>query len=569
MADEPHVIRGINWRETFPFTNIFRSFRVAIHPSKILLALAGLLLIYIGGRVLDGLWANQHLAVEHEISLYQQSLGKDNPSRAFEEARKEARQNAVNNYAEALMVLNKSELKTHTDRLKAARNGEYFGELKKFLLDERKRAVEAAHKRFDNAKPKNDEERVAAQKALDQSIRTAYDEVAENYRVIDNIHGRGLFITLFDYEVAQVNNVMQGVYNGNWLAAGGVVGSITSFFTIGPSWLLSQHLLYFVLFTIWFLIIWAIFGGAVARIAAVHVARDEKISVRQALKFSAGKVLSFIFAPIIPLVIVLIVGLLVTLVSLLGNIPWIGPILIGVPFALALAAGFVMTLVLIGTVAGFDLMYPTIAVEGSDAFDAISRSFSYIYARPWRLLFYTAVAIIYGALTYLFVRLFIYLVLSMTHSFVDLGMFAQAASTRELWSTMWPAPGSIWKLPYEPSILTLNLGEGIGSWFVSLWVYLTIALIGAFAISFYFSSNTIIYYLMRREVDATELDDVYVEQLEDDFSEAAPATAAADAPAAPAATAPAPAPAAEPAPAPPPPAGAEGQAPSDGSSNPA
>ncbi len=56
------------------------------------------------------------------------------------------------------------------------------------------------------------------------------------------------------------------------------------------------------------------------------------------------------------------------------------------------------------------------------------------------------------------------------------------------------------------------------------WNYLVIGLIGAFAISFYFSSNTIIYYLMRREVDATELDDVYVEETDDDVED--PATVA-------------------------------------------
>ena len=63
-----------------------------------------------------------------------------------------------------------------------------------------------------------------------------------------------------------------------------------------------------------------------------------------------------------------------------------------------------MTLVALGTAGGFNLMYPTIAVEGSDSFDAISRSFSYIYARPWRMIWYTMVAIVYGALTFLFVR---------------------------------------------------------------------------------------------------------------------------------------------------------------------
>src|SRR5207237_6058421 len=39
MAEEPHVLRGINWREAFAFTNIFRAFRIAIHPSKLVLAL--------------------------------------------------------------------------------------------------------------------------------------------------------------------------------------------------------------------------------------------------------------------------------------------------------------------------------------------------------------------------------------------------------------------------------------------------------------------------------------------------------------------------------------------------
>src|SRR3954471_20208019 len=63
MADESHVIRGINWRETFPFTQIFRAFRVAIHPTKLILALAALLCIYLGGRVLDALWPVEHRAV--------------------------------------------------------------------------------------------------------------------------------------------------------------------------------------------------------------------------------------------------------------------------------------------------------------------------------------------------------------------------------------------------------------------------------------------------------------------------------------------------------------------------
>src|SRR5207302_8928794 len=126
---------------------------------------------------------------------------------------------------------------------------------------------------------------------------------------------------------------------------------------------------------------------------AVHVAREEKLSIRQALRFSSGKFLSFVFAPVIPLVIILVVGLVVAVGGLLLYVPVVGEILVGIFFFLALAAGFVMTLVALGTFGGLNLMYPTIAVEGSDSFDAISPSFSYVYARPQRMLCSTIAAL--------------------------------------------------------------------------------------------------------------------------------------------------------------------------------
>src|SRR5215212_568878 len=71
MADESQTIRGINWRETFPFTNIFKAFRVAVHPSKLVLALTALLLIWLGGLLLDAVWADKHLVdykdTRHEV----------------------------------------------------------------------------------------------------------------------------------------------------------------------------------------------------------------------------------------------------------------------------------------------------------------------------------------------------------------------------------------------------------------------------------------------------------------------------------------------------------------------
>ena len=629
MPDDTHVIRGINWRETFPFTHIFRSFRVAIHPSKLILALVAIVLLYIGGRVLDGVWPVSHKGVAGEIEVYEsvranrlitngprgeeltrgeraELVGRLN----FTKLRDEARARIEAEYAEAL-VAHKVEIDgkpiTPEQAREASLGAKHDGLLKDRIVKDRDStaarllerhqyerkaaedgtlpAVRGAVSQYFAAMdfPKDQTAKDGAKAALDKSIKDAgtaqeakekdlkpeqkkaeadrketdhhaerqgyetavretYDTAETQWRSAGRINGSGLWMLFMDYEVDRVNDVVRGVMHNNWFGGftasvpaanpltgafeSGVFDSIYRFFCVAPRWAIGQHGIYFTLFGILFLIVWAIFGGAIARIAAVHVAREEKLSIRQAIRFSSGKFLSFVFAPVIPLVIVLVVGLVVALGGLLLYIPFIGEILVGIFFFLALAAGFVMTLVALGTAGGLNLMYPTIAVEGSDSFDAISRSFSYVYARPWRMLWYTVVAIAYGAFTFLFVRLFVYLTLAFAHKFTGLWVSRSTGGEQPVWNSIWPGSG-LWHMPYEIPYLSLSAGQSIAAFFVAMWVFLTISFLGAFLISFYFSSSTVIYYLMRREVDATELDDVYVEQSEDEFAEPAPATSTA------------------------------------------
>jgi hypothetical protein len=537
MADEPQVIRGINWRETFPFTHLFRAFRVAVHPSKLVLGLVLLLGIYTGGRILDGIWPARHLAVPDEVAQYEAARSRGVSSQEFLAQRRAARAALEEGYAARLV--SEGVAKDRAAALEMAREGDGLDELKDKIVARREEAVKSAAKAREEAlaraKSLSGEERERAERdaheAYDETVRAAYRAGYEDYRQAKQIKGVGIFHALFEYQNGQLMNVVRGVLEGNifggWSSGDrrtpGVARSVINFFTVGPLWLMRFHPVYFILFSLMFLTLWAIFGGAIARIAAVHVARDEKLSVRAALQFSIGKFLSFVSAPLIPLIIVLLVGLIPILAGFLASIPYVGPVLnivMAALFVLVLAAGFVMTLVLLGTFGGFNLMYPTIAVEGSDSFDAISRSFSYVYARPWRMIFYTLVAVVYGALCYVFVRLFVGLMLALTHQFVDVGHFAEAPSAEPLWQTMWVGPAE--RLSYDIDFLTLRGDQDLAAALVAFWVYLVIAMIGAFVISFYFSANTIIYYLMRREVDATEPDDVYLEQSDEDFGEPIP-----------------------------------------------
>ena len=487
MVDEVHTIRSVNWRDIFPFAVIFRTFRVAIHPSKLVLALVALLIVYFGGTLMDALTPASQQAVVGELTLYEEGA-------------------------------------SHLD------HDLYYKQLREEQISEQQESLQAQLQAIGKPKGSIDDLKWRVHQDLEAAVASAHsiDDRQQAYAVAQSRMGLlddyrvGLFRSFGTYELGQGYVIVHSVRNENFLGPGGVTASLLRMFAIAPGWALKYHPIFFAIYGLFFLVIWSVFGGAITRIAAVHFARDEKISVRQALAFSTSKFLSFVSAPIIPMLIVVIIGILVTAGGLVVNIPFIGPIIVGALYVLVMAAAFVMTLVLIGLLGGFNLMYPTIAVEGSDSFDAISRSFSYLYARPWRLGFYTLIALGYGALTDLFVRYFLYIMLSLANIFTGLGVFTRADSQTPLWQTMWPSPGSIGRLAYSINWISLSLGERIGAVLLAFWVYLVVALLGAYAISFYFSVNTVIYYLMRREVDATELDDVYLEQSDEDFGDVVP-----------------------------------------------
>ncbi|MGB7159099.1 MAG: hypothetical protein WBD40_13605, partial [Tepidisphaeraceae bacterium] len=149
MADEPQVIRGINWRDTFPFTNLFRAFRVAVHPSKLVLGLILLLGIYAGGRFLDGIWPARHLAVPGEVDAYEEMRNTGKTSADFLAQRRTAREAIEAEYADRL--LQEQVVTQREDALNEAREGDKLGALKDKIVKRRDDAAAAAAKARDEA----------------------------------------------------------------------------------------------------------------------------------------------------------------------------------------------------------------------------------------------------------------------------------------------------------------------------------------------------------------------------------------------------------------------------------
>ena len=219
--------------------------------------------------------------------------------------------------------------------------------------------------------------------------------------------------------------------------------------------------------------------------------------------------------PLMPFGIVLVIAVMGVIVSLVGAVPWLGEIAFGLLFVVFLLVGFVLMLLVLGMMGGMRLFYPAIAVEGSDNFDAMSRSFSYLYARPWRVIFYTVVSLVYGTFCFLFVALAVFLLLALTHWFAGygVGLFGYVHgwySGIDKLETLWPTPrfGRMWT---PVNWWAMSWTEYLGSGILHLWMFLLMCSVAAFVVSLYYSSNTILYFLLRRSVDGQSLMEIYEE----------------------------------------------------------
>ncbi len=355
---------------------------------------------------------------------------------------------------------------------------------------------------------------------------------------------------------------------------------------------------YFLLTTLVMLLTWAVFGGAITRIAAVQYARGERIGMFEALRFALKRLLDYILAPVFPLAFVFVLMVFMWIFGIFHLIPVVGDILVsGLFWVIPLTFGLIMAVALVGLV-GWPLMAATISTEGTDSWEAVSRSYSYVYQRPWNYIWYTLVSVAYGAVVVFFVGFMasfaVYLAKWGVNNAGYFGrqpnfLFIYAPTSfgwRELLleGTQAPSGGDVvqgrserpasegavggvsrWnrinEANYKEYVGSLNWWNKAGAVLVSFWLGLAFLLVLGFGYSFFWTAATIMYFLLRKSVDTNELDEVYQE--EDDFEAPYTPPAQPPAPAAPPnplvlpMVAPPPAPAPAPSPvvaAPPPPA---------------
>lgn len=252
------------------------------------------------------------------------------------------------------------------------------------------------------------------------------------------------------------------------------------------------------------LAIWSVIGGSITRSAALEFAKDEKISFKESLSFASKKFWSYFWSPITPALGVLFFVACNIIGGLIGQLKYVGEIVVAIGFPLAIISGFLIIFIGIIGVIGFFLMFPTISAEASDAFDAMSRAYSYVISKPWHFISLFLGIIICGTVFALFISLVACLVMQTSFYTVGFGMGQKFETIRAVIS------GS------EATTMA-SIGSLLMK-FTALMLMLYIALVkiflGSMVVAFAGSTSTIAYFLLRKDVDGTDINDVYIEQKE-------------------------------------------------------
>jgi len=250
---------------------------------------------------------------------------------------------------------------------------------------------------------------------------------------------------------------------------------------------------YALLFGLWTLAVWALIGGAITRSAAVQLATGERIGWSKMFVHANRRWLSYFWAPLVPLVGVLLLSVPIALLGLFLRFN-AGILLVALLWPLFIFAGLVMATLLLGLIFGWPLMWAAISVEKTDCFDALSRSYAYVFQRPLRYLFYVVIATIFGSLCWLLVS-----------------NFAAAVAYLPYWSTSWGGGQEQLNLILQRSPELGSLGK-FGATMIHTWTMCVQLLAAGFLYGYFWTATTAIYFLLRQDVDATEMDEVELDE---------------------------------------------------------
>ena len=509
------TVRGIDYAATFAFTDIFRAFKIATQPGKLTIALGLVIIMFVVGWLLDGLVGggrvppdefNQFVQRESisQFRHWRQTEADQLPARLANQLRKEADLDVA--AADAI----------------AGDEGARWTKARQAIVDRYGRVDE----RMSEVYADNPEGLADYRAQADRQRALALDRV-------ERLKPAGVFGEALRIKIAAFQGLIDGArtFHIGWdqldptrpvdTDRPSIVGSVRIVAYELPAWLWHAHPWFLLLWMVVFVAVWSLLGGAICRLCVVDAATGDRLQMSDGVHYAFRRWLNFALAPLLPLIVVGLLALALALGGLLFHVPGLDVVGAALMVA-AIPIGLLMAFFIVGWLGGVHLMYPALGAEGTDAFDAVSRAYSYVLARPWRFILYTLISLVYGVATYLFVGLFIFLTLYLVQ--------CAGSAWSEPLNRVFPAP-QFGQLRYDVELSGLGATERIAAAVIKVYVLLAVGLVAAYAVSFYFSAYSLVYLALRRRCDGTDTGEVYIER--DTAGDAPPKVEAADTPAEP------------------------------------
>ncbi len=244
----------------------------------------------------------------------------------------------------------------------------------------------------------------------------------------------------------------------------------------------------------WFVLVWSIFGTAIARHVALKLVDEDAPGVVGATLFGSRKWTSAFGSVLFVLVGIVALSIPGAILGLLMRTGW-GLAFAGAVWPLVLLGAVVLAILAVGVVAGWPLMVACIGVERGDSFQAISTAFSYLYQRPLHYAFYAAVALVV-ALPALAVA----------------GVFADLTGTFAMWAASFGMGHSRTAEVLQGLSAAGPAADAWGIRAIAFWTRGLEQLLSSFGWGYFWSIATAAYLVLRRDVDGTELDEVVIDE---------------------------------------------------------
>lgn len=304
---------------------------------------------------------------------------------------------------------------------------------------------------------------------------------------------------------------------------------------------------YFIGCLAWILVVWSFFGGAISRIVVVQIARNENIGMRGALKFAQQNMVNLISAPLFCPTITLVLLLVSMAFGLLGLIPIFGDIFVsGLFWGVFMGLGLVMALVLVGLV-GWPLMVATVSSEGLDSWESFSRGIQYLYSRPWNFIAYNLVTMGYGIVAIFFIGFMASFGVYLAKWSVANTPMAKALNRSPEFLFVYSPTSFGWRelllqggkvdgqnlvvdgkvdtkayqkyLGFDPQNRSekdsLRWYNFMGAGLVAIWLGAFFLLVVGFGYSYFWVAFTLIFLLLRKDLDNNEIHELHLEEDEE------------------------------------------------------